>query len=111
MAFALHPTSVRTVRVAPLDIPLLAPFGISKGALDLAANVLLAVELSDGTMGYGEAAPFPAYNGETQAAALSNTSRSGGQLASRARRHRLARDRPGISRDGGALLRLGPLCA
>jgi L-alanine-DL-glutamate epimerase-like enolase superfamily enzyme len=70
MAFALHPTSVRALRVAPLDIPLLAPFGISKGALDLAANVLVAVELSDGTIGYGEAAPFPAYNGETQAAAL-----------------------------------------
>jgi L-alanine-DL-glutamate epimerase-like enolase superfamily enzyme len=70
MAFALHPTSVRSVRVAPLDIPLLVPFGISRGALDVAANVLLAVELADGTMGYGEAAPFPAYNGETQADAM-----------------------------------------
>ncbi len=83
MAFALHPTSVRSVRVAPLDIPLLAPFGISKGALDLAANVLLSVELSDGTIGYGEAAPFPAYNGETQAAAVGHLSRAANWLPGR----------------------------
>jgi L-Ala-D/L-Glu epimerase len=70
MAFALQPTSVRSVRVAPLDIALLAPFGISRGALESAANVLVAVELEDGTLGYGEGAPFPAYNGETQSAAL-----------------------------------------
>jgi L-alanine-DL-glutamate epimerase-like enolase superfamily enzyme len=76
MVFALHPTSVRSVRVAALDIPLLAPFGISRGALEVAANVLVAVELSDGTMGYGEAAPFPAYNGETQSAALTLLARS-----------------------------------
>ena len=63
-------TSVRTVRVAPLDIALRAPFGISRGSLGTAENVLLAVELADGTVGHGEAAPFPAYNGETQSAAL-----------------------------------------
>src|ERR1700689_3748070 len=83
MALALHPTSVRSVRVAPLDIPLLVPFGISRGALDVAANVLVAVELSDGTMGYGEAAPFPAYNGETQAAALGLLSRAANWLPGR----------------------------
>ncbi len=70
MAFELHPTSVRALRAEPLDIALLAPFGISRGAQETAANVLVTVELADGTMGYGEAAPFPAYNGETQAAAL-----------------------------------------
>jgi L-alanine-DL-glutamate epimerase-like enolase superfamily enzyme len=83
MAFALRPTSVRSVRVAALDIPLLAPFGISRGALEVAANVLFAVELSDGTMGYGEAAPFPAYNGETQSAALALLTRAGGWLPGR----------------------------
>jgi L-Ala-D/L-Glu epimerase len=83
MALALHPTSVRSVRVAPLDIPLLVPFGISRGALQVAANVLVAVELSDGTMGYGEAAPFPAYNGETQAAALGLLGRAANWLPGR----------------------------
>jgi len=70
MAFELQPTTVRSMRVAPLDIPLLAPFGISRGAQEVAANVLVTVELADGTVGHGEAAPFPAYNGETQLAAL-----------------------------------------
>lgn len=70
MAFALHPTTVSSLRVSPLDIALLAPFGISRGTQEVAANVLVTVELSDGSLGYGEAAPFPAYNGETQSAAL-----------------------------------------
>jgi len=71
MAFALQPTSVRSVRVDPLDIPLLA------------ANVLVSLELSDGTMGYGEAAPFPAYNGETQGAALGLLSHAANWLPGR----------------------------
>lgn len=36
----------------------------------MAANVLVTVRLADGTRGYGEAAPLPPYNGETQADAL-----------------------------------------
>jgi L-Ala-D/L-Glu epimerase / N-acetyl-D-glutamate racemase len=83
MSFALHPTSIRSVRVAPMDIPLLAPFGISKGVLDTAANAFVTVELEDGTLGYGEAAPFPAYNGETQAAAIELLSRAGNWLPGR----------------------------
>jgi L-alanine-DL-glutamate epimerase-like enolase superfamily enzyme len=83
MASAPNPTTVREVRVTPLDIPLLAPFGISRGTLELAANVLLAVELSDGTIGYGEAAPFPAYNGETQAAAAGSLARAANWLHGR----------------------------
>jgi L-alanine-DL-glutamate epimerase-like enolase superfamily enzyme len=83
MTFALHPTSVRSVRIARLDIPLLAPFGISRGALEIAANVLVAVELSDGSMGYGEGAPFPAYNGETQADALAQLSKAANWLPGR----------------------------
>ncbi len=64
------PTSIRSVHVTPLDIPLVSPFGISRGSLQAANNVLVAVGLEDGSMGHGEAAPFPAYNGETQAGAL-----------------------------------------
>jgi L-Ala-D/L-Glu epimerase len=63
------PTTIRTLSVETLDIPLFVPFGISGGAQDLARNLLVAVELADGTRGYGEAAPFQAYNGETQDAA------------------------------------------
>lgn len=60
------PTTIRTLAVEPLDIPLHEPFGISGGAQDLARNLLVTIELADGTRGYGEAAPFPAFNGETQ---------------------------------------------
>jgi L-alanine-DL-glutamate epimerase-like enolase superfamily enzyme len=83
MGFALHPTTIAAVRAEALDIPLLAPFGISRGALESAANVLLTVELADGTAGHGEAAPFPAYNGETQAGALGGLSRAAQWLPER----------------------------
>lgn len=62
--------SIRALAVAPLDIPLHTPFGISGGAQAMANNVLATIELDDGTRGYGEAAPLPPYNGETQADAL-----------------------------------------
>src|SRR5689334_12128732 len=64
------PVTIRAAHVAPLDIPLHVPFGISGGAQAMANNVLFTVELADGTRGYGEAAPLPPYNGETQADAL-----------------------------------------
>jgi len=60
------PTTIRALTIAPLDIRLHEPFGIAGGAQDVARNLLVTVELTDGTCGYGEAAPFPAFNGETQ---------------------------------------------
>lgn len=62
--------SISRLDVQALDLPLRAPFGISGGSQSVARNVLAAVALSDGSVGLGEAAPLPAYNGETQAAAL-----------------------------------------
>lgn len=62
--------AIRSLRAEPLDLALRAPFGIAGGAQDVARNVLVRVELADETVGLGEAAPFPAYNGETQAQAL-----------------------------------------
>jgi L-alanine-DL-glutamate epimerase-like enolase superfamily enzyme len=64
------PTQITALTAAPLDIPLFTPFGIAGGAQAVAQNVLVTVTLADGTHGYGEAAPFPAFNGETQASAL-----------------------------------------
>ena len=63
-------TFVRSFEITALDIPLFEPFGISGGAQAAANNVLVALELADGTRGYGEAAPLPPYNGETQRDAL-----------------------------------------
>lgn len=66
----MSPTTIRSVEIANLDIPLLEPFGISGGIQAAANNVLLTVELSGGAVGLGEAAPLPPFNGETQADAL-----------------------------------------
>jgi L-alanine-DL-glutamate epimerase-like enolase superfamily enzyme len=67
---AVAAIAVKSLHVAPLDIPLHAPFGIAGGAQAMANNVLATVTLADGTRGHGEAAPLPPYNGETQADAL-----------------------------------------
>jgi L-Ala-D/L-Glu epimerase / N-acetyl-D-glutamate racemase len=64
------PTRIRRLLVEPLTIALKKPFGIAGGAQTRAENVLVTVELEDGTRGYGEGAPFPAFNGETQARAI-----------------------------------------
>ena len=63
--------SIADVAAVPLDIELNEPFGIATGAQHVAQNVLVTLTLSDGTTGTGEAAPFPAVNGETQRAVLS----------------------------------------
>lgn len=58
------------VRYSALDIELNEPFGIATGAQVVARNVLVEVHLADGTVGLGEAAPFEAVSGETQAKVL-----------------------------------------
>lgn len=62
--------SIVDVTAVPFDIELNEPFGIATGVQHVAANVLVTVTLSDGSRGIGEAAPFPAVNGETQSAVL-----------------------------------------
>jgi len=57
---------IESFRVRPFDVPLLEPFGIATGAQEVARNVFVELTLGDGTRGLGEAAPFPAVNGETQ---------------------------------------------
>lgn len=74
---------IRSCRVTPLDIPLFEPFGIAGGAQPAANNVLVTVELASGHRGYGEAAPLPPYNGETQADALAALATVSGPLAGR----------------------------
>lgn len=61
---------IASVKIEPWDVELREPFGIATGAQILAQNVLLSLELEGGHTGFGEAAPFPAVSGETQADAL-----------------------------------------
>jgi L-alanine-DL-glutamate epimerase-like enolase superfamily enzyme len=59
-------TRIANLAAEPLDIELSEPFGIATGAQLQANNVLVRLELDDGSAGLGEAAPFPAVSGETQ---------------------------------------------
>lgn len=60
-----------------LDVPMRQAFGIAGGAQEVARNVLVEVTLRSGVRGWGEAAPLPAFNGETQSDALAALSRVG----------------------------------
>jgi L-alanine-DL-glutamate epimerase-like enolase superfamily enzyme len=63
-------TIIRSVTVEPLTIPLLEPFTIATGSVSAARNVLITAALKDGSVGYGECAPFPPSTGESQETAL-----------------------------------------
>ncbi|GHO54019.1 dipeptide epimerase [Ktedonobacter robiniae] len=63
-------TTITSVTVEPLTIPLLEPFAIATGSVDAASNVLITITLQDGSVGYGECAPFPPSTGESQETAL-----------------------------------------
>jgi L-Ala-D/L-Glu epimerase len=65
-----HPTTIIRLEVEPLDIPLREPFVIATGQVESARNALVRITLADGTVGRGEAAPFPPSGGETQETAL-----------------------------------------
>lgn len=59
------------------------PFEIAGGASASVENLLVRLELADGTVGWGEGAPFPAYNGETQAKSLEAAKGAGAFLVGR----------------------------
>ena len=63
-------TTIRSISVEPLSIPLLEPFTIATGSVAEARNVLITITLDDGSIGYGESAPFPPSTGESQETAL-----------------------------------------
>jgi L-alanine-DL-glutamate epimerase-like enolase superfamily enzyme len=63
-------TTIRSITVEPLNIPLLEPFAIATGSVSEARNILVTLTLEDGSIGYGEGAPFPPSTGESQETAL-----------------------------------------
>lgn len=54
----------------PVDMALREPFGIATGAKTVAHNVFVRATLADGSVGWGEAAPFEAVSGECREVAL-----------------------------------------
>jgi L-alanine-DL-glutamate epimerase-like enolase superfamily enzyme len=79
--------TIDSVWAVPWNVELTEPFGIATGAQFTAENVLVEVRLADGTRGIGEAAPFPAVNGETQGRALEAIEQAGPGLVGRDARH------------------------
>ena len=63
-------TTIHSITVEPLNIPLLETFTIATGSVAEARNVLITITLKDGSVGYGESAPLPPSTGETQETAL-----------------------------------------
>jgi len=57
---------ILTLTALKLDVPMKKPFGIAGGAQVEAKNVLVELVVDGGLRGWGEGAPFPAFNGETQ---------------------------------------------
>jgi L-alanine-DL-glutamate epimerase-like enolase superfamily enzyme len=57
---------VASLEIVPVGIHLTERFAIANGAPSTAKNVFARVILEDGTVGYGEAAPFEEVSGETQ---------------------------------------------
>jgi L-Ala-D/L-Glu epimerase len=62
--------TIRSVEFWPVDIRMTDPFVVATGARTMAENVFVRVTLTNGTMGYGEAAPFPEVGGETRESCL-----------------------------------------
>ena len=62
--------SVKKIEAWPVDLPLKATFVVATGAMDVARNIFVRVTLQDGTIGYGEVAPFPDISGEDQTGCL-----------------------------------------
>lgn len=58
----------------PLNVPLIAPFTIASSRLDKVENVAIRVELSNGAVGWGEAAILPFVTAEDQPMAMAKAS-------------------------------------
>lgn len=75
---------ITSVRVRPIDLELASPFVISLGTREAARNLLVRVETTDGTVGYGEASPLPPITGITRDGALAVAREAGSLVEGRA---------------------------
>jgi L-alanine-DL-glutamate epimerase-like enolase superfamily enzyme len=67
---------IASVRAVPFRLLLRFEFAIAGGAQAAAEGVLVRVRLADGTVGWGECAPLPAYDGQTAARTLAEIRRA-----------------------------------
>jgi L-Ala-D/L-Glu epimerase len=79
----------------PWDVPMRAPYRSAQRTTTIAQNVLVKLHLSDGTIGYGEAAPATYVTGETQVSVLRAINLAAPRLV-----HRAASEAPEIIAEG-----------
>lgn len=63
--------NITHIQALPLNLKFKTPLASSQWTYDDIANVLVRIECSDGTVGFGEGAPLPHFSGETQAGVIS----------------------------------------
>lgn len=63
-------TRIASIDARPWRVPLSEPFAIAGGTAHDLDSVRVRLRLADGTTGWGEASPLPAFNGETAAVSL-----------------------------------------
>ncbi|MDE2489212.1 MAG: dipeptide epimerase, partial [Elusimicrobia bacterium] len=68
---------IASVEARPFRAALSESFEIAGGAAHAHEGVFVRLRLRDGAVGWGEAAPMPAFNGETTARALAGIRRAG----------------------------------
>ena len=65
------------VAARPVRVAMREPFAIAGGSSAELETVFTRVKLVDGSIGHGEASPFPAFNGETSSKSLRQILRAG----------------------------------
>ncbi|MDT7041439.1 dipeptide epimerase [Candidatus Nitronereus thalassa] len=62
---SLDRTAITKIQLWTLDIPTTDPFVVATGQLNTAQNIIVKLTLRDGSVGFGEIAPFTDITGET----------------------------------------------
>jgi L-alanine-DL-glutamate epimerase-like enolase superfamily enzyme len=68
---------IAEISARPFEAELAVPFEIAGGTAHAHCGVFVRLRLKDGTLGYGEASPLKAFNGETPEDALTEIRRAG----------------------------------
>ena len=92
--------TITNIEFWALDLPITDPFVVATGQLQTAQNAYVRLTLHDGTIGYGEIAPFPAITGEDRESSLEKARMLGKHLLGQSTLH--------YQRLGGELSELAP---
>lgn len=92
--------TITAIEFWPVDLPITDPFIVATGQLQVAHNAFVRLTLHDGTIGYGEIAPFPAITGENLESSLKKARTLGQRLLGQSVLH--------YRRLGGELAELAP---